>query len=84
MTTLAYGIVAIIKKTRNYRNNQSPVNAYYQALRGLRELRTSELASDTASVTEGSKGSSTLDCIWFNIKYLWKGKKKKEIKKPEK
>src|SRR6266508_2201975 len=31
-TDIAYGIVAIIKKTYNYGNDQSPVNAYYQAL----------------------------------------------------
>src|SRR6266511_92944 len=30
-TNIAYGVVVIIKKTHNYRNNQSPVNAYYQA-----------------------------------------------------
>ena len=28
-TDIAYGIVAIIKKTRNYENDQSSVNAYY-------------------------------------------------------
>src|SRR6266498_5569637 len=49
-TDIAYGIVAIIKKTRNYGNDQSAVNAYYQALRKLRELRTAESASDTTSV----------------------------------
>src|SRR6266498_5970025 len=63
-TDIAYGIVVIIKKTRNYGNDQSPVNAYYQALRGLRELRTTKPASDTASVTGESKGSLTLDRIW--------------------
>ena len=52
-TDIAYGVVAIIKKTHNYGNDQSPVNAYYQALRGLRELRTTELLSDTASVAGG-------------------------------
>ncbi len=82
-TDIAYGIVAIIKKTRNYGNDQSPVNAYYQALRGLRELRTAESVSDTASVTGGSKGSTILDHTWFNIKSLWKGKKKKKTKEPE-
>ncbi len=30
-TDIAYGIVAIIKKTRNYENDQSVVNTYYQA-----------------------------------------------------
>src|SRR6266542_4311066 len=29
VTDIAYGIVAIIKKTYNYENDQSPVNAYY-------------------------------------------------------
>ncbi len=28
-TNITYGIVAIIKKTCNYKNNQSAVNAYY-------------------------------------------------------
>ena len=60
-TDIAYSIVAIIKKTHNYGNNQSPVNAYYQALRGLKKLRTTESLSDTASVTRSSKGSFTLD-----------------------
>ena len=54
VTDIAYGIVAIIKKTYNYENDQSPVNAYYQTPRELRELRTVELASDTASLAEGS------------------------------
>ena len=67
-TDIAYGVVAIIKKTRNYENDQSLVNAYYQALRELRELRTVESASNIASVTGSSKGSSTLDRIWYNIK----------------
>ncbi len=83
-TDIAYGIVAIIKKIRNYGNDQSPVNAYYQALRGLRELKIAESVSDIASVTGSSKGSLTLDCIYFNIKNLWKGKKKEEVKEPEK
>ena len=69
-TDIAYSIVVIIKKTRNYENDQSPVNAYYQALRGLKELRTTEPFSETASITRGSKEFSTLDCIWFNIKNL--------------
>ena len=60
-TDIAYGIVVIIKKTHNYGNNQSAVNAYYQALRELRELRKAEIASETASVTESSKGFFTLD-----------------------
>ena len=60
-TDIAYGVVAIIKKTHNYRNNQSPVNAYYQALRELRKLRTAETTSDTASVAESTGGSFTLD-----------------------
>ncbi len=70
VTDIAYGIVAIIKKTRNYRNDQSPVNTYYQALRKLRKLRTTESASNTASVTKSSKESSILDRTWFNIKNL--------------
>src|SRR6266511_2881332 len=57
-TDIAYGVVAIIKKTCNYENDHSPVNAYYQALRKLRELRINEVASETASVTGSSKGSS--------------------------
>ena len=60
---IAYGVVAIIKKTRNYENDQSLVNAYYQALRELRELRTVESASNIASVTGSSKGSFTLDRV---------------------
>src|SRR6266540_3158597 len=44
-TDIAYGVVAIIKKTYNYGNNQSPVNAYYQALRELRETRAAETTS---------------------------------------
>ncbi len=32
-TDIAYSIVAIIKKTCNYRNDQSAVNAYYQVLK---------------------------------------------------
>ncbi len=61
VTNIAYGIVAIIKKTRNYKNDQSAVSAYYQALRELRELRITEAASKIASVTGNSKGSFTLD-----------------------
>src|SRR6266511_397807 len=57
-TDITYSIVAIIKKIRNYGNDQSAVNAYYQALRKLRELRTNEIASETANVTGSSKGSS--------------------------
>ncbi len=62
VTNIAYSIVTIIKKTHNYGNDQSPVNVYYQALRELREIRTAESASDTASVTRSSKRSFTLDC----------------------
>jgi len=69
-TDIAYGVVAIIKKTYNYGNDQSPVNAYYQALRELRETRAAEIISDTASVAGSSEGSSTLDRVWFNIKNL--------------
>src|SRR6266545_276986 len=57
-TDIAYGVVAIIKKIHNYGNDQSPVNAYYQALRELRELRTTKAANNTASVAGGSGGFS--------------------------
>src|SRR6266545_7407360 len=77
-TDIAYGVVAIIKKTYNYENDQSPVNAYYQALRELRATREAETTSDTASVAGSTAGTSTLDRAWFNIKNLWKGKKKEE------
>src|SRR6266508_3828035 len=77
-TDIAYGVVAIIKKTYNYENDQSPVNAYYQALRELRATRETETISDTASVAGSTTGTFTLDRAWFNIKNLWKGKKKEE------
>ncbi len=77
-TDIAYGVVAIIKKTYNYGNDQSPVNAYYQALRELRAARETETISDTASVAGSITGTSTLDRAWFNIRNLWKGKKKEE------
>src|SRR6266540_4426188 len=84
-TDIAYRVVAIIKKTYNYGNDQSPVNAYYQALRELRETRAAETTSDTASVAGSVAGSSTLNRIWYNIKNLWKDKKKeKEVEEPEK
>ncbi len=60
-TDIAYGVVAIIKKTYNYENDQSAVNAYFQALRELREARAAEITSDTASVAESSEGTFTLD-----------------------
>src|SRR6266498_1401044 len=60
-TDIAYRVVAIIKQTQNYENDQSPVNAYYQALRGLRESRTAESTSETASVAESIRGASILD-----------------------
>ncbi len=60
-TDIAYGIVAIIKKTYNYGNDQSPVNVYYQTLRELRESRTTEIINDTASVAGSIRGASTLD-----------------------
>ena len=60
-TDIVYGVVAIIKKTHNYENDQSPVNAYYQALRGLRESKITESTSDTTSVAGSSEGASTLD-----------------------
>ncbi len=77
-TDIAYGIVAIIKKTYNYGNDQSPVNAYYQVLRELRDSRAAETTSDTASVAGSVTGASTVDRAWYNIKNLWKGKKKEE------
>ncbi len=60
-TDIAYGVVAIIKKTYNYGNDQSLVNAYYQALRELREIRIAESASNTVSVAESTGGASILD-----------------------
>ena len=60
-TDIAYGVVAIIKKIYNYGNNQSSVNTYYQALRELREARTVESTSDTASIAGSVGGSFTLD-----------------------
>src|SRR6266508_890216 len=77
-TDIAYGVLAIIKKTYNYENDQSPVNAYYQALRELRAVRETKTTSDTASIAGSTTGTSTLDRAWFNIKNLWKGKKKEE------
>src|SRR6266498_3817695 len=58
-TDIAYRVVAIIKKTYNYGNDQSPVNAYYQALRELREAKATEATSDIASVVRSSGGPST-------------------------
>ena len=69
-TDIAYGVVAIIKKTYNYGNDQSLVNAYYQALRELRESRAAKTTSDITSVIGSSEGPSTLDRAWFNIKNL--------------
>ncbi len=60
-TDIAYGIVAIIKRTQNYRNDQSAVNAYYQALRELKKAKEADAASKIASVTGGSKRTFTLD-----------------------
>src|SRR6266498_2568462 len=59
-TDIAYRVVAIIKKTYNYGNDQLPVNAYYQVLRELRETKATESTSDTVSVAGSSKGSFTL------------------------
>src|SRR6266498_4567449 len=56
-TDIAYGVVAIIKRTHNYKNDQSPVNAYYQALRELRATRETETTSDTASVAGSITGA---------------------------
>jgi len=67
-TNIAYGIVAIIKKTYNYGNDQSPVNAYYQALRELKEAK--EITNNTASIAGSNEGTSTLDRAWYNIKNL--------------
>ncbi len=61
ITDIAYGIVAIIKRTCNYGNDQSAVNTYYQALRKLRELSKADIASKTVSVIGNSKGTFTLD-----------------------
>ncbi len=84
-TDITYGVVAIIKKTWNYGNDQSAVNAYYQALRELKEVKEADTASETASVVRSSKGTTTLDRTWYNIKNLWKGKKKvKEIEESKK
>src|SRR6266498_2281702 len=58
-TDIAYGVVAIIKRTHNYENDQSPVNAYYQALRELRKAKVSETTSDTASVAGSSEAAFT-------------------------
>jgi len=60
-TDIAYEVVAIIKKTSNYENDQSPVNVYYQALKELRETRTAESTSDIASVAGSTEESFTLD-----------------------
>ena len=87
ITNITYGIVTIIKKTRNYKNSSSAINAYYQALRKLRELNKTDTASETVSVTESNKKTFTLDCTWYNIKNLWKEKKKaklEELKESEK
>jgi len=56
-TDIAYSIVTIIKKIQNYGNDQSTVNAYYQALRELKELSKADTASETASVIRNSKGT---------------------------
>jgi len=69
-TDIAYGIVVIIKRIRNYENDSSLVNAYYQALRELRELSKTNTISETASIIRISKGTFTLDRTWFNIKNL--------------
>ncbi len=69
-TDIVYGIVAVIKKTHNYENNSSAVNAYYQALKELRELDKIDTDSETASVSGSSKEISILDHIWYNIKNL--------------
>ncbi len=60
-TDITYGIVAIIKKTQNYKNDQSAINIYYQTLRELREIKEADVASEIASVIRSSKGASTLD-----------------------
>jgi len=78
VTNITYGVVAIIKKIRNYRNDQLAVNTYYQALRELKELSKADTESKTISITRNSKRIFTLDHTWYNIKNLWKGKKKAE------
>ncbi len=62
-TNIAYKIVTIIKKIYNYKNDNSAVNAYYQALRELRELNKANIASETTSIIGDSKGILTLDRI---------------------
>ncbi len=82
---ITYRIVIIIKKICNYKNDNFAINAYYQALRELREINKANIASETVSIIGSNKGP--LNCIWFNIRNLWKGKKKAESeksKKPEK
>ncbi len=61
-TDIVYSIVTIIKKICNYENDQLAINAYYQALRELRELKKADIVSETASVTESNKRASTLNC----------------------
>ncbi len=69
----------------NYGNDQLAVSAYYQALRELKEAKKADTASKTVSVVRGSKRTTILDCTWYNIKNLWKGKKKaEEIEESEK
>ncbi len=80
---IVYRIVAIIKKTCNYGNDQLAVNAYYQVLWELRKLSKANIISKTASVIESNKGTFTLDHTWYNIKNLWKGKKKTELEETE-
>jgi len=69
-TDIVYSIVAIIKRTQNYKNDQSVVSAYYQALRELKKAKEVNVASETASVVRNSKGITTLDYTWYNIKNL--------------
>jgi len=62
-TDIAYSIVVIIKKIHNYKNDQSAINTYYQALRELRKAKEADVVSEIASVTGSSKGAFTLDRI---------------------
>ncbi len=51
-TDITYKIVTIIKKAHNYENDYLVINAYYQALRKLKELNKRDIASEITSVTK--------------------------------
>jgi len=46
-------------------------------------VKEAETASETVSVIRSSKRAFTLDRTWYNIKNLWKGKKKAELEEIE-